>query len=208
MIVDGTFDRHLADAANRTSPPSRRDDGRARTPRRGGQAAVGRPRRRLVFVVPAGGRLKASQVHAHALAESLAFVSRRSVLRGSRPANASSGSATRRSHPLTPTTSRSGSCARSTPRNATLPRRRSWSRSSELKLVGPPEGGHYRDEINGRRSPILSITRHHFCSSSSTARASRRQPGPRLAHRRRQSPDDRRRTSRRPRTRRAVRGRA
>jgi DNA-binding transcriptional MocR family regulator len=74
MIVDGTFDRHLA--ALRTEHRRRRDAMIGALERRGAEG-------KLQWTVPDGGlylwcrlsgRTKASQVHAHALAESLAFV--------------------------------------------------------------------------------------------------------------------------------------
>src|SRR5499427_7826395 len=74
MIVDGTFDRHLA--ALRTEHRRRRDAMIGALERHGAEG-------KLQWTVPDGGlylwcrlsgRIKASQVHAHALAESLAFV--------------------------------------------------------------------------------------------------------------------------------------
>jgi DNA-binding transcriptional MocR family regulator len=74
MIVDGTFDRHLA--ALRAEHRRRRDAMMSALERHGSTG-------KLQWTVPEGGlylwcrlsgRLKASQVHAHALAESIAFV--------------------------------------------------------------------------------------------------------------------------------------
>ena len=95
MIDDGTFDRHLADAANRTPPAARRRDVGA-LERHGakGKLQWAVPDGGLYLWCRLGGRVKTSSVHAHALAESLAFV----PARRSTPitaATASCGSATR-----------------------------------------------------------------------------------------------------------------
>ena len=74
MVADGTFDRHLADL--RTEHRRRRDAMIGALERHG---AAGK----LQWAVPDGGlylwcrlsgRVKASQVHTHALAESIVFV--------------------------------------------------------------------------------------------------------------------------------------
>ena len=118
MIADGTFDRHLADL--RTEHRRRRDAMIGALERHGAGDT-------LQWSVPDGGlylwcrlrgRLKASQVEAQALTESIAFV-RGEVFYCDQAGERESESASRASRRRRPTTSRSGSCERSRPRRAT-----------------------------------------------------------------------------------------